>query len=147
MKSRFILITLFVLSFSLVAAGGEKAGVKPIDWDAYSKNLVRAFDIPNEGVHLSAMQRIIQYGDKLDVDAVVFDVVRYYRDHKDQNVRHLALTALYKMGNEWAIGFLRRAQAFEDNLVLKKHITCILRACDAAKDLANQSLIVQLDNK
>ncbi len=113
----------------LALAGDDPRSKRSAHWEAFSKNLVENFQVSNEGLHLSTMQRIIQYADSVDVDEAVFHVVRYYRDHKDLKVRQLALTTLYKIRNQWSLGFLRRAIRFEESPVLKQQICAILKAC------------------
>jgi HEAT repeat protein len=106
------------------------------DWKAFSKNLVKALASPNEGLQLSAMQQIIRYSEHLNVKAAVIDVMRIYRNHRDLQVRRLALTALAKTNSNLALGFLRRAIGFEKSPVLKKQIYFILKEHDAISTLA-----------
>ena len=49
------------------------------------------------------------------MDGAVFDVVRVFRNSKEVNERILALSALSKMSNAWAIDFLSRSVRFEKN--------------------------------
>lgn len=128
MKALFTFISVFVLSFSQLA--WSHTPEKTTDWQAFSKNLVKALATPNEGLQLSAMQQIITYADKLDVDDAVFDIMRFYRDHKNEKVRQLALTTLYKTQNKWAMGFLRLAVRFEKSPLLKRQIYKILENYD-----------------
>jgi hypothetical protein len=64
---------------------------------------------------LGAIQQIAIYGSHLDVDDAVFDVVGVYRNSKNENERILALSALGKMKNAWAMDFLSRSVPFEKN--------------------------------
>ena len=84
------------------------AAEKLVDWQQFSRNLIKALASPNEGVQLSAMQQIIKYSEHLHVTAAVIDIMRIYRNHAKFQVRRLALTALAKTKSNYAMGFLRR---------------------------------------
>lgn len=106
-----ILILLIVLvSFSWSQEGIQNTEA---DWTAFSKNLVRALGTPNEGLQISAMSMVVRYGENLDVNNAVFDVVRIFRNNKNPKIRQLALVTLYKMQNKWAVDFLKRNLKFE----------------------------------
>jgi len=66
------------------------------------------------------MRLIIQYGDKLEVNDAVFNIMRVFRFHKDPKVRQLALIALHKTGNNWAIDYLKRNLKFEKDERIKQ---------------------------
>ncbi len=83
------------------------------DWNAFSQNLVAALAGDNEGVKLSALQMIVRHGERLDVRAAQFDVVRLVRGHPDRRVRRLAAVACGCLKSRWAIGFLRQSEPFE----------------------------------
>ena len=120
-----VIVCVSALSWSNVYAVDGKT-----DWNAFSKNLVKAMASENVGLQMSAMQQIITYAENLDVSDAVFDVVSVYRNHKNEQVRKLALTTLYKMNNGWAIDFLAREVRFEKSPQLKKQIYQILCECD-----------------
>ena len=110
---RSMLITALVLSVGFLTAGAVQAQENSTDWNQFSKALERAIAHDNYGVKLGALQQIAIYGSHLDVDGAVFDVVRVYRNAKDENERILALSALAKMKNAWAMDFLSRSVRFE----------------------------------
>lgn len=110
-KSMFT--TALVLSVGLLATSVVQAQNHRTDWTKFSKALKIAIAHDNNGVKLGALQQIAIYGSHLDVDGAVFDVVRVYRNAKDENERILALSALAKMNNAWAIDFLSRSVRFE----------------------------------
>ncbi|MFQ5569050.1 MAG: hypothetical protein ACE5G0_05210 [Rhodothermales bacterium] len=95
-------------------------------WEAFSGNLVHALQSDHEGLKLSALQLVIQYGEKVDVDGAVFDVVRLYRDHKNEGVRRMAVVAMGKMQNEWAMDFLKRSERFEKSAPVLQTIQAVL---------------------
>ncbi len=96
-------------------AASEAAAVAADQWEAFGKSLVRALHTRHQGVRVAALRMVIQYGHQVDVDEAVFDVVRLYRDNKDDAVRRMAVVALGKMQHPWAMDFLRRSARFEQN--------------------------------
>jgi hypothetical protein len=107
--------TALALSVGLLTVGVAQAQDYQTDWDVFSEALVKAAKHDNYGVRLGAIQQIAIYGSRLNVDAAVFDVVRVFRNADDVNERILALSALSKMNNGWAIDFLARNVPFEKN--------------------------------
>ncbi len=116
---------------ALVAS--EAAAIDAATWKAFSTNLVHALTMDNDGVRVAAMQYIIRYGDKLDVGAAVFDVMRIYRNHKDDNVRRMAVVALGRMQSGGAIGFLRLSEEYEKSETVRHTIQAVVSEHDAAK--------------
>ena len=114
MKRTFIILTVFVFVISLFSFSGLYAKETP-DWESFSKNLVKALKSSNEGLQVSAMQLVIKYGEKVDVDDAVLDLVKLYRNHKDVRVRQIALVTINVIGNDWAIGIVKRDFAFENS--------------------------------
>jgi hypothetical protein len=112
----FIILLLFTLATSNVA------GERDIDWNRFSQSLVKAFKSGNEGLKQSAMQRIIQYSDQLSVQKAAFQLYNIYRWHKNTQVRQLALVALYKSNNEWAMNQLVKAIKIEKSPVLRRQM-------------------------
>ena len=106
---------ILALTVGLASAAGVQAQDRQTDWDVFGDALVTAASHENYGVKLGAIQQIAIYGSLLDVDGAVFDVVSVYRNSKNENERILALSALAKMKNEWAMDFLSRSVRFEKN--------------------------------
>jgi len=115
-----MLATALVLSVGLLATSAVQAQNHSTDWAQFSKALKNAAAHDNYGVKLGALQQIAIYGSHLDMDGAVFDVVRVYRNAKNENERILALSALAKMNNAWAIDFLSRSVRFEQNERVRK---------------------------
>ncbi|RMI17089.1 MAG: hypothetical protein D6681_03750 [Calditrichaeota bacterium] len=92
------------------------------NWKAFSKNLVVALQSDNPGLQQSAMQLVIEHGDRVDVKAAVFHVMRVFRHHPDRQVRLLALAALTRMNSSWASGFLKRHIQFEGDPVIRDRL-------------------------
>ena len=97
------------------------------DWRAFSENLVVGLASDNEGLKLSALQLIVEHGDRLDVRAAEHDVVRLFRGHHDQRVRRLAAVACSRLRSGWAMGFLRMSERFEPDARVRATIHSIVR--------------------
>jgi hypothetical protein len=108
---------ILILLIALVSFSWSQEGIQntEADWTAFSKNLVRALGTSNEGLQISAMSMVVRYGEYLDVNDAVFNVVRIFRNSKNPKIRQLALVTLHKMQNKWAMGFLKRNLKFEEN--------------------------------
>ena len=96
-------------------------------WDAFSENLVVALESEYDGVKSAALGMIIRYGDQLDVENAVFDVMKIYRNHDNEKMQRMALVALGQMDNDWAIDFLERAERFEKSPVLRQTIRAVVK--------------------
>lgn len=101
------------------------------DWQAFSENLLVGLASDNDGLRASALQRIIQYGDRLDVQAAAFDVARIYREHEDDRMRRLAAVSCMHLKNKWAVSFLRMSEPFERSEKIRHTIHALLAAEDA----------------
>jgi hypothetical protein len=104
----------------------QKAALTEAQWGHFSKTLVEALHTQHDGLNEAAMRLIIQYGDQLDVNAGVYDVMRIYRDHEDVSMRRMAVVALGQMNNRWAIRFLQRSTQFEKSPNVKKTIKAVV---------------------
>lgn len=136
MKRFLSLVTCFALAGTLLvnAHSTEKELVAPkanataAQWTVFSNNLVDALTSEHDGLQEAAMRMVIQYGDQVRVDDAVFDVMRIYRDHNDENMRRMAVVALGEMNSKWAINFLKRAERFEKSETIKKTIHAVVDA-------------------
>lgn len=84
-------------------------------WVQFGENLVVALKSGNDGLQLSALQHIVVYGERVDVSNARFELVRLFRDNKDERVRMTALNALSKMNDAWIADFLYRSARFESD--------------------------------
>jgi len=110
----------------LMNVGPLRAAPAAIDWPMISQNICNAIKSDNDGLRQSAMQCIIQYEGLLDASDMVFDLVSIFRDHDDVRMRQMALIAVYKTRDSWAMKFLKRRLAFEDSPKFRYLITAIL---------------------
>lgn len=117
------LIVLIIIG--IVMMGLHEVNASDINWKAFSKNLVKALKSENPGLQQSAMQMVIRYSDWLDVKAAEFDVMRIFRNQKNQAVRQLALMALIGMNSNWAVGFLKTQIEFEEDPIIKKQMLTV----------------------
>ena len=100
----------------------------------FRKNLERNLASSNYGVRQSAVQLITQYGDKLKLAReAIFSLMRVYRYEKDINFRKMALAALHKTGDEWAMGFLKTSIDFEKDESLRHIIQAIVLDYESLK--------------
>ena len=108
---------------------------KEVNWKMFADNLAVAMRSDNRGLQQSAMCMMIQYSDFLQMDrATVFDIVRIFRDDKDENVRLLAMVTLYKIEDPWAMDFLKRHRNFEEQSRIQKLCCCAVRSYYAKLD-------------
>ena len=122
MKYFMVLAVLLSLFISQVAFAGDNSRLDKVNWEAFSANLVKGLAMDNDGVKQAAMQHIITYGDRLDVNEAVFDIVRIYRFHKNERFRQMAVVALSKINSDYAAYFLKRSLKFEKNLTIYRQI-------------------------
>lgn len=146
MKRITTFVTVFALSLALATASfagngtdkkseaealatlktAETNAITAAQWAAFNKNLVHALQSDIDGVQLAAVQLVIKYGDQVDVDDAVFDVVRLYRDNADDDVRRMAVVALGKMQHPWAMDLLKRSLRFEKTPTVRKTLHAVV---------------------
>ena len=127
MKRNMIIFAILMFSFTLIFSHVSFAQQK-VDWDMFSKNLVKALKTPNTGLQVSAMQKVITYADKLDISDAALELVRLYRNHKDERVRQLALVTINATNNDWAAGIVKRDYNFEKSAKIKRVMAAIIAA-------------------
>ena len=114
-----------------------------VDWKAFSANLTKALKSDNPGLQQSAMCMMVQYGNNLDISRdTVFDIVRIFRTDKDENVRLLAMMALYKIEDPWAMDYLKRHRRFEKKDRVKRLCCCAVQSYYAKmKSSKNETIL------
>jgi len=125
MKSHKLLsffVTLIIFTFTLQAVAQEQI----TDWEAFSVNLEKALKSGHPGLQQSAMQRVVQYGDKLTLDDGIYHMGRIFCFGTDDQERRLALVALAKVNTMRSMGYIYKGMATEDNDAVKKQCCCIL---------------------
>jgi hypothetical protein len=135
MKRNVLILAVFLVSFLLISNGSVNAQnqeqdwetlVKNTNWKAYSDNLVMAMKSDNLGLQTSAMQLIIQWNEKLNVENAATDLVGLYRYNKNERVRIMALVTINTIDNEWAKGIVKRDIAFETSPTIKRMMYAVL---------------------
>ncbi|MFQ5568593.1 MAG: hypothetical protein ACE5G0_02895 [Rhodothermales bacterium] len=98
-------------------------------WANFDNNLASALTSNNDGVKEGALRQIIRHGEYLDMSRLsAFDVMRIYRNHKDDDMRHLAVLALGNMNDRWAIEFLDMLSGFETSEKIQKTMDDVVKA-------------------
>lgn len=118
--------TVLLLTVFFFLSGFQTSSAGNVDWDQFSVNLVKALKSDNIGLRQSAMNLVIKYSDKLDVNDAVFDVTKVFRSSNNEKERQLALITLYKMQNNWSMDFLKRHMKYEKNETIKHQIQAIV---------------------
>jgi hypothetical protein len=120
-----------------------------VDWNAFSKNLQNAMFSENPGLQQSAMCMMVQYGSSLNIDrGTVFEIVRVFRSHKNENVRLLAMMALYNVEDSWAMDYLKRHNSFEKQGRVKRLCHCAVQTYYAKMDsIKNSTILVNAENR
>lgn len=87
----------------------------------FAKGLKAALMSDNLGIRQGALQQYVRYGQDLNVDqSTVFEIVKIYRNSKDDSMRILSLSALYSINNTWANDFLQRSVKTEKSAWVKE---------------------------
>ena len=124
-----VVSVLFLLSATTTRAASNdlalpkaQAEMTSVDWTNYSQRLVASVRSGNDGVVRAALRLSIQYASVVDVDDAIVDMMRVYRNHSDERVRHLAAVALASTGNRLALGYLRLSLEHEKSPTIKRTI-------------------------
>lgn len=99
---------------------------KKIDWKSYGENLAQALRSDNIGLQRSALLTIIHRGENIELGKGIYDLVNVYIAHEDERFRQLALVAIHKTKNDWAMNFLKERYHAEKSKKLKKLMAIIL---------------------
>ncbi|MFT5142677.1 MAG: hypothetical protein ACI80V_000384 [Rhodothermales bacterium] len=99
------------------------------DVTTISGSVAEALKSGHRGLESAALRLVISYGKTIDLDdEAVLDVVRLYRDHRDENMRQMAIVAIGAANDDWAVDFLQRSERFEDSPRLRRTIHAVLQA-------------------
>ena len=116
-----IVILILLLSSDIFAGNGK------VNWDAFSTNLVVALKSNHPGLQESAMQRIIQYSDSLEITKSVYNIALIFRFDNNPQMRRLAMVTLSKINTDYSISYLCQYLKYEDNQSIRKQCCCIIR--------------------
>ena len=117
-------VTIYFIAFAIllmiISTTSAFATERDVNWDLVSENLENALQSNNPGLQQSAMRLIIQYADHVDVDDAVFNMMCLYRHSDNSKVRQLALVTLHKIGDDYAMDFVKRNLKYEtDEKIIK----------------------------
>lgn len=120
MKKRLYKITVFFLvTFSFLIF--IQPTFASTNWEAFSTNIEHSIKNGNLGVQHSAMMYIIKYGEKLNVQGALDDVIELYKNGQDETTRELALLAVFRLDNKTALELLNeRVQEDFDTIMKEK---------------------------
>lgn len=104
-----------------------RAKLTEAQWHSYGERMAEALASGNEGLRQGALRMIILYGPNLGMKrAAVFEVVRIYRNHKDDRLRRMAVVALGNVQDSWAMDMLKRSVRFEKEPRVQQTIRAVL---------------------
>lgn len=129
-----VIATIMLFSFGLQAQETQT------DWKAFSVNLVKALKSGHPGLQNSAMQRVIQHADRLDVSEAVYNIGRIYGFDRNPKVRRLAMVALHKISTDKSMYYLQQYLPLETNPAMRSQCSCILNIYCAAKNITIDDL-------
>lgn len=133
-KQAAIILIIAAMTFGLQAQENRT------DWKAFSVNLVKAIKSGHPGLQNSAMQRIIQYADKLDVSEAVYHIGRIYGFDINPKVRRLAMITLHKISSDKSMYYLQKYLPLETNPNMRSQCCCILNEYCMAKNITPKDL-------
>jgi len=144
MKRSFfsVLPVIFLFYCSLIMGQDSQQNV---NWDAFSKNLVKAVKSGHPGLQQSAMQQIIRYKDNLDVKDAVYDIALIFRFKDDQKVRRLAMVTLYAINSNKALAYIADFLKYQDCECTKKQGISMITEYGIAKLKGKDVDIAALD--
>ncbi len=110
--------------FDLENLRNEIDGYQELDWINLSKSIIEKMAAEDFETQRLAMRKIILYnhlyGDHLEVDETVFDLLNIYNTNDNPKVRQLAVVTLHSIGNEWAMKNLCESLQYEQDKNLKR---------------------------
>lgn len=145
-RSKVFLSALLVMAV-MSQASLLMAQEREVNWKAFSVNLTKAIKSDNPGLQQSAMQRIIRYADKLEVDAAVYDIANIFRFDKNPRVRRLAMVTLSSINSDKSIEYLAKYIKFEEDKSIQKQACCVMALHDSLKTMKNGEYIVGTDER
>jgi len=119
---------------------------REVNWEAFSVNIVKAIKSDNPGLQQSAMQRIIRYADKLDVNDAVYDIANIFRFDNNPRVRRLAMVTLSSIDTDKSMEYLSKYLKYEEETSIKKQACCIIALHDSLKKMDKGEYFVDINN-
>lgn len=105
----------------------EAARLTATEWVAYSNRISDALASDQDGLREAALRMTVLYGDRLKLDRTdTFEMIRVFRDHKNNRMRRLAVVALNAQDDHWGMEMLARSYKFEDDPGVHYQIAAVL---------------------
>lgn len=123
-KPKISYVIVSVLSLLLIS--NIFAESRKVNWNAFSTNLIVAIKSNHPGLQQSAMQRIIQYADSLNVTDAVYDIALIFRFDKNTQMRRLAMVTLSKINTDHSLSYLCEYIKYERNSSIRKQCCSII---------------------
>ncbi|MFQ5628724.1 MAG: hypothetical protein ACE5I1_08185 [bacterium] len=125
-RSISIVTAALLILFVLLSVGNASEKSNKVDWKSYGKNLAWALQSDNLGLQRSALLTIIHKGDRIQLGKGIHNLMNIYLAHEDERFRQLALVALHKTRDDWAMYYLRGQYRDEKSPKLKRLMALIL---------------------
>ncbi len=136
-----VLLIMAVMSQATLLMAQERE----VNWKAFSVNLTKAIKSDNPGLQQSAMQRIIRYADKLEVDNAVYDIANIFRFDKNPRVRRMAMVTLSSINSDKSMDYLSRYLKFEEDKAIQKQACCIMALHESLKTVGKEEYVAEVD--
>jgi hypothetical protein len=123
----------FIVILTLLLICNTFGNERKVNWEAFGANLVVALKSNHPGLQESAMQRIIQYSENLDVTDAVYDIALIFRFDDNSQMRRLAMVTLSKINTDHSLSYLCQYLKYEENSSIRKQCCCIIKDYYVAK--------------
>jgi len=100
------------------------------NWNQLNKKLVTELKSDDTATKISAMSKIIHYGNNVDVGEAKYEILHTFLTDQNQANRQIALIALYKIGTSLDLDIIENQLRYEQNPTIRKRIVAILRDTD-----------------
>jgi hypothetical protein len=104
----------------VAAMGISQSHAQTENWKLFSAGIKMALHSSNPGVTESAVRFIVKYGNKLDVEDSLDDLVKFYRSQQAEQTRKLALLAIYRLDQKKAFELLGEQLESEHKEILQR---------------------------
>ena len=100
-------ISVVIIVLLVVTTGiSSSQQVQSENWELFSAGIKMALKGENPGLQQSAILLVIKHGEKLDIKDAVPDMIRCYRNAKDDFSKKLALLAIFQIDKDSAFELL-----------------------------------------
>lgn len=119
---------------SLVAPDSVDLATREVMIATFGRSVSELLSSSDDLYRETALRHIIRDGARTTFSRDdVYNVVRIYRDHGDDNMRRMAVVALGQMNDAWAMDFLSRSTHFEETPQVLHTMVAVLAAYDRSE--------------